>query len=130
MTPPILCVLRRDGDASLDRELLGGDVLAVAAPEEGAHVAFPAQLDVLAAGTHQPVGHGFVGDGEIQLVGVQPLRAFAHRLESALYDFAFVGLEYKAFLLKIVEVAGIDSAAIDKEEVEKDEHDKQQVHYG
>ena len=111
---------------SLYREELVGDVLAVAAPGEGGHVAFPAKLDLLASAAHQSVGDLIVGDGELELVAVQAVGAFASRAEAALYYLALVGLEDDTFLLEIVELTGIDAAAIDEEEAEIDEQCERQ----
>ena len=95
--------------------------MAVAAPGEGGYVAFPAELDLLASATHQGVGDFIVGDGELELVAVQAVGAFASRAEAALYYLALVGLEDDTFLLEIVKLTGIDAAAIDEEEAEIDE---------
>ena len=37
-------------------------------------------------------------------------------------DFSFVGFEYDAFLLEIVQVAGVDASAVDEKEVEINEY--------
>lgn len=58
-------------------------------PWQGTHIAFPTQLDMFARGTHQFVGHGLIGYGELQLVGMQPLGALSCRLESGLDDFIY-----------------------------------------
>ena len=104
--------------------------LAVAAPREGPHVAHPFELDVFAGAAHQRVCHFLVGDGELELVGVQSVDVDGLRLEAALYHLALVGLEYHAFVLEVVDVAGVDACAVDEEEVEIDECRQAQHHHG
>ena len=106
-------------DTLLYGEHFGGDILAVAAPGEGGHIAFPAEFDVLAGAAHEGVGKGVVGDGELEFVAVQAVDVAA-RLEAALNHLALVGFEEDAFALEIVDVAGVDAAAVDEEEAEVD----------
>ena len=107
-----------------NRQHLGSDVLAVAAPWQGAHIAFPAQLDMFARGTHQLVGHGLISYGELQLIGMQSFGTFPHRFETGLDNLPFVSFEYDTFLLKLVQVASIDYTTIDEKETEKDKRSK------
>ena len=112
--------------ASLDREQFGGDVLAGAAPGEGAHVALPAQLDVLAGAAHEGVGQLAVGDGEFELVAAQAVAGVAAGFEAALDHLALVGLEDDALPLEVVDVARVDAGAVDEEETEIDEGGERQ----
>ena len=115
-------------DTLLYRQHFGGDILAVAAPGEGGHIAFPAEFDVLAGAAHEGVGKGVVGDGELEFVAVQASGAVA-RLEAALNHLALVGFEEDAFALEIVDVAGVDAAAVDEAETEEDEEGERENGY-
>ena len=105
----------------LHGEDFGGDVLAVAAPGEGAHIAFPTQFYAFARATHKGVCHGLVGDGEFELVAAESVGAVVGAFEAALYHLPFVGFEDNPLLLEVVDVAGVDARAVDEEEVEIDE---------
>ena len=87
-------------------------------------MAFPAQLDVLAAGAHQALGDFLVGDGEFEFVALYRCCVHFGRAESALYHLALVGLEDDALFLEIVDVAGVDAGAVDEEEAEENEQSK------
>ena len=83
-------------------------------------MAFPAQLDVFAAGAHQALGDFLVGDGEFKLVALYGCAVHFGRAESALYHLALVGLEEETLFLEIVDVACVDASAVDEEETEED----------
>ena len=83
-------------------------------------MAFPAQLDVLAAGAHQALGDFLVGDGEFEFVALYRCGVHFGRTESALYHLALVGLEEDALFLEIVDVASVDACAVDEKEAEED----------
>lgn len=122
---PLECSRPMPREAKLfNRQHLGSDVLAVAAPRQGAHIAFPAQLDMFSRGTHQLVSHGLISYGELQLIGMQSFGTLPHRFETGLDNLPFVSFEYDTFLLKIVQVASIDSTTIDEKETEKDKRSK------
>ena len=82
-------------------------------------MAFPAQLDVFAAGAHQALGDFLVGDGEFEFVALYRCGVYFGRAESALYHLALVGLEENALFLEIVDVTGVDASAVDEEEAEE-----------
>ena len=67
---------------------------------------------------HQCVCHGFVGDGEFELVALQLAQTISAALETGLDHLAFVGFENDALSLDVVDVAGVDSGALDEEETE------------
>lgn len=111
---------------SVDGEDFVNDVLAVSAPGEGGEVAFPSEFDVLSRAAHQTVGHGVVCHRELEFVAAQAIHIVIGGLETALNHLAFVGLEYYALPLEVVDVARIDAAAVDKEETEIDKQGEHQ----
>ena len=105
---------------SFNWEYWSYNILAVATPGKGAHVALPLQLDIFPGTTHQFLCHSLIGYRELELIGTQGSSRAWGRLKPTLNHLSLIGFEDETLTLELVDIACINASAVDKEKMEID----------